>query len=184
MNGYGYIPLQEQERGGISKGFDTFLPGSMKYSLQSSCFSIGELYKGLEFIFFQKWLYIALFLPSQRYEPQLFPTVFRCIFQKKNGIARKLCFVEKMADGQFWHDHAWPLPTVSDCFQLFPAVSVSSEGQFHLWNTDATKNTTFNTFSRDPSARRLLEMMQFDFEIQYIPKKRKSQDLLKFNDTI
>ena len=50
------------------------------------------------------------------------PTVSNCFplhFQKKNGIARKVFFCKKMAGWQFWHDHAGPLPTVSDCFRLF-----------------------------------------------------------------
>ena len=54
------------------------------------------------------------------------PTVSNCFprhFQKKRGIARKGFFCKKMAYWQFWHDHAGPLPTVSDCFRLFPAVS-------------------------------------------------------------
>ena len=72
-------------------------------------------------------------------------------------------------------------PTVSDCFRLFPTVSVSLEGQLDLWTTDSTKITTFNTFPDDPSARRLLEMMHFDFETQYTLKIPKSQDLVKFN---
>ena len=59
------------------------------------------------------------------------PTVSNCFplhFQKKHGIARKVFFCKKMADWQFWHDHAGPLPTVSDCFRLF---------QF-LWNASWT----------------------------------------------
>ena len=70
-----------------------------------------------------------------------------------------------------------------DCFPLFPTVPVSLEGQFHLWTTDSTKITTFNTFSRDPSVRRLLEVMQFDFETHYTSKDQlSSQDLVKFNN--
>ena len=85
-------------------------------------------------------------------------------------------FCKKLVDWQFGHDHAGPLPTVSDCFRLFPTVSdcfrlfptvsVSLERQLDLWTTDSTKITTFNTFPHDPSARRLLEMMHFDFETQ------------------
>ena len=59
------------------------------------------------------------------------PTVSNCFplhFQKKKGIARNVFFGKKMADWQFWHDHAGPLPTVSDCFRLF---------QF-LWNASWT----------------------------------------------
>ena len=77
--------------------------------------------------FLYKLVLNSSFLPSQRYEPQLFPTDSRCTC-KKNGIARKVFFAKKwriMADWQFWHDHAGPLPTVSDCFRLFPTVSVS-----------------------------------------------------------
>ena len=102
------------------------------------------------------------------------PTVSNCFplhFQKKNGIARKVFFCKKMADWQFWHDHAGPLPT----------VSVSQERQLDLWTTDSTKITTFNTFPDDPSARRLLEIMHFDFETQYTLKIPKTQDLVKFN---
>jgi len=50
-----------------------------------------------------------------------------------------------------------------------------------LWTTDSTKITTFNTFPHDPSARRLLELMHFDFETQYTLKIPKPQDLVKFN---
>ena len=122
------------------------------------------------------------------------PTVSNCFplhLPKKNGIARKVFFCKKMADWQFWHDHAGPLPTVSDCFRLFPivsdcfrlfpTVSVSLERQLDLWTTDSTKITTFNTFPHNPSARRLLEMMHFDFETQYTLKIPKLQDLVKFN---
>ena len=59
------------------------------------------------------------------------PTVSNCFplhFQKKNGIVRKVFFCKKMVDWQFWHDHAGPLRTVSDCFRLF---------QF-LWNASWT----------------------------------------------
>ena len=65
--------------------------------------------------------------------------------------------------------------------RLFPTVSVSLERQLDLWTTDSTKITTFNTFPDDPSARRLLEMMHFDFETQYALKIPKPQDLVKFN---
>ena len=68
--------------------------------------------------------------------------------------------------------------------RLFPTVSVSLERQLDLWTTDSTKITTFNTFPHDPSARRLLEMMHFDFETQYTLKIPKPQDLVKFNDYI
>ena len=77
---------------------------------------------------------------------------------------------------------AGPLPTVSDCFRLFPTVSVSLERQLDLWTTDSTKITTFSTFPDDPSACRLLEMMHFDFETQYTLKIPKPQDLVKFNN--
>ena len=66
--------------------------------------------------------------------------------------------------------------------RLFPTVSVSLERQLDLWTTDSTKITTFNTFPHDPSARRLLEMMHFDFETQYTLKIPKPQDLVKFNN--
>ena len=112
------------------------------------------------------------------------PTVSNCFplnFQKKMGLRGKFFFCKKMADWQFWHDHAGPLPTVSDCFRLFPTVSVSRERQLDLWTTDSTKITTSNTFPHDPSARRLLEMMHFNFETQYTLKIPKTQDLVKFN---
>ena len=73
----------------------------------------------------------------------------------------------------------WAAP---DCFRLFPTVSVSLERQLDLWTTDSTKIITFNTFPDDPSARRLLEMMHFDFETQYTLKIPKPQDLVKFNN--
>jgi VanZ family protein len=50
-----------------------------------------------------------------------------------------------------------------------------------LWTTDSSKITTFNAFPHDPSARRLLEMMHFEFETQYTLKIQKPQDLEKFN---
>ena len=112
------------------------------------------------------------------------PTVSNCFplhFQKKMGLRGKF-FCKQMADWQFWHDHAGPLPTVSDCFRPFPTVSVSLERQLDLWTTDSTKITTFNTFPHDPSARRLLEMMHFDFETQYTLKIPQPQDLVKFNN--
>ena len=50
------------------------------------------------------------------------PTVSNCFplhFQKKRGLRGTFFFAKKKADWQFWHDHAGPLPTVSDCFRLF-----------------------------------------------------------------
>ena len=76
---------------------------------------------------------------------------------------------------------AWSRRAAPDGFRLFPTVSVSLEGQFHLWTTDSAKITTFNAFPHDPSARRLLEMMHFDFETQYTLKIPNPQDLVKFN---
>ena len=111
---------------------------------------------------------------------QLFPVAL----SKKKWDCAESFFCKKMADWQFWHDHAGPLPTVSDCFRLFPTVSVSLERQLDLWTTDSTKITTFNAFPHDPSARRLLEMMHFDFETQYTLKIPKPQDLVKFNNLI
>ena len=54
------------------------------------------------------------------------PTVSNCFplhFQKEMGLRGKFFFAKKIADWQFWHDQAGPLPTVSDCFRLFPIVS-------------------------------------------------------------
>ena len=133
-------------------------------------------------------------MPSQRYEPQLFPTVSRCTFKKKMGLRGKFFFAKKWRIDNFGmitpgRSRLFPtvsdcfrlFPIVSDCFRLFPTVSVSLERQLDLWTTDSTKITTFNTFPHDPSARRLLEMMHFDFETQYTLKIPKPQDLVKFN---
>ena len=116
-------------------------------------------------------------------------------FQKKMGLRGKFFFAKKMRIDNFGmirpgrsglfptvSDRFRLFPTVSDCFRLFPTVSVSLERQLDLWTTDSTKITTFNTFPHDPSARRLLEMMHFDFETQYTLKIPKPQDLVKFNN--
>ena len=70
------------------------------------------------------------------------PTVSNCFplhFQKKKGdCAERFFFCKKMADWQFWHDHAGPLPTVSDCFRLFPAVSDCFRLFQFLWNASWT----------------------------------------------
>ena len=108
------------------------------------------------------------------------PTVSNCFplhFQKKNGIARKV-FLQKNGGLTIL---AWSRRAAPDCFRLLPTVSVSQERQLDLWTTDSTKITTFNTFPDDPSARRLLEIMHFDFETQYTLKIPKTQDLVKFN---
>ena len=100
---------------------------------------------------------------------------------KKMGFARTVFFVKKTADWQFWHDPAGPLPTVSDCFRLFPTVSSPLEGQRRPWTIDSTKIATVNTLLHDPCAGRLLEMMHFDFKTQYTLRIPKFQDLVKFN---
>ena len=136
------------------------------------------------------------------------PTVSNCFplhFQKKMGLRGKFFFAKKWRIDNFaWHDHAGPLPTVSDCFRLFPTVSdcfrlfptVSDCFRLFqfLWNAswtcglliqqNYTKITTFNTFPHDPSARRLLKKMHFDFETQYTLKIPKPQDLVKFNSPL
>ena len=126
------------------------------------------------------------------------PTVSNCFplhFQKKKtGLRGKFFLQKKWRIDNFGmitpgHPRLFPtvsdcfrlFPTVSDCFRLFPTVSVSLERQLDLWTTDSKKITTFNTFPHDPSARRLLEMMHFDFETQYTLKIPKTQDLVKFN---
>ena len=111
------------------------------------------------------------------------PTVSNCFplhFQKKKGMARKVFFLQKNGGLTIL---AWSRRAAPDCFRLFPTVSVSLERQLDLWTIDSTKITTFNTFPDDPSARRLLEMMHFDFETQYTLKIPKPQDLVKFNTT-
>ena len=127
-----------------------------------------------------KWFEIARFLPSQRYEPQRFPTVSRCTFKKKMGLRGKF-FLPKNGGLTIL---AWSCRAAPDCFRQFPTVSVSLERQLDLWTTDSTKITTFNTFPHDPSARRLLEMMHFDFETQDTLKIPKPQDLVKFNNDV
>ena len=105
------------------------------------------------------------------------PTVSNCFplhFQKKMGLRGKFFFAKK------WRIDNFGMITPGRS-RLFPTVSVSLERQLDLWTTDSTKITTFNTFPDDPSARRLLEMMHFDFETQYTLKIPKPQDLVKFN---
>ena len=99
---------------------------------------------------------------------------------KKKGIARKVFFLQKKCGLTILDNVGMITPGRS---RLFPTVSVSLERQLDLWTTDSTKITTFNTFPHDPSARRLLEMMHFDFETQYTLKIPKPQDLVKFNRT-
>ena len=117
------------------------------------------------------------------------PTVSNCFplhFQKKKGLRGKFFFAKKLRIdnfGMITPGRSRLFPTVSDCFRMFPTVSVSLERQLDLWTTDSTKITTFNTFPHDPSARRLLEMVHFDFETQYTVKIPKPQDLVKFNNT-
>ena len=129
--------------------------------------------------FLYKLVLNSSFLPSQRYAPQLFPTVSRCTFKKKMGLRGNLFFAKEWRVDDF--GMITPGRSRPDCFRLFPTVSVSLERQLDLWTTDSTKITTFNTFPDDPSARRLLEMMHFDFETQYTLKIPKPQDLVKFN---
>ena len=118
------------------------------------------------------------------------PTVSNCFplhFQKKNGLRGKFLFAKKLRIDNFGMirpGRSRLFPTVSDRFRLFPTVSVSLERQLDLWTTDSAKITTFNTFPHDPSARRLLEMMHFDFETQYTLKNPKPQDLVKFNNPL
>ena len=105
------------------------------------------------------------------------PTVSNCFplhFQKKWDCAESFFFAKK------WRIDNFGMITPGRS-RLFPTVSVSLERQLDLWTTDSTKITTFNTFPHDPSARRLLEMMHFDFETQYTLKIPKPQDLVKFN---
>ena len=115
------------------------------------------------------------------------PTVSNCFplhFQKIMGLGGKFFFAKKWRIdnfGMITPGRSRQFPTVSVCFRLFPTVSVSPERQLDLWTTDSTKITTFNTFPHDPSARRLLEMMHYDFETQYTLKIPKPQDLVKFN---
>ena len=116
---------------------------------------------------------------------QLFPVA---LAKKNMGLRGKFFFAKKWRIdnfGMITPGRSRLFPTVSD-FRLFPTVSVSLERQLDLWTTDSTKITTFNTFPHNPSARRLLEMMHFDFETQYTLKIPKPQDLVKFNinDTI
>ena len=105
---------------------------------------------------------------------QLFPVAL----SKKKGLRGKFFFAKKW---RIDNCLAWSRRAAPDCFRLFPTVSASLEGQFHLWTTDSTKITTFNTFPHDPSACRLLEMMHFDFETQYTLKIQNPEDLVKFN---
>ena len=74
------------------------------------------------------------------------PTVSNCFplhFQKKNGIARKVFFCKQIADWQFWHDQAGPLPTVSDCFSF----SGTPVGPVDHW---FNKNHNIQHFSSRP----------------------------------
>ena len=69
-----------------------------------------------------------------------------------------------------------PPPTVSNCFLLLPTVSISLESQLYLWTTDSAIITTFNTFPRNPSAHRLLEIMHVGFQ-----RNTQKKTLVKFN---
>ena len=74
------------------------------------------------------------------------PTVSNCFplhFQKKMGLCGKVFFAKKMADWQFWHDHAGPLPTVSDCFSF----SGTPVGPVDHW---FSKNHNIQHFSSRP----------------------------------
>ena len=71
-----------------------------------------------------------------------------------------------------------PPPTVSNCFLLLPTVSISLESQLYLWTTDSAIITTFNTFPRNPSAHRLLEIMHVGFQRN---TQKKNPNLVKFN---
>ena len=95
------------------------------------------------------------------------PTVSRCTF-KKMGLRGQFFFAKK------WRIDNFGMITPGRS-RLFPTVSVSLECQLDLWTTDSTKITKFNTFPDDPSARRLLEMMHFDFETQYTQKKSQNR---------
>ena len=110
------------------------------------------------------------------------PTVSNCFplhFQKKWDckLRGKFFFAKKRRVDNFGM-------ITPGCFRMFPTVSASLERQFHLWTTDSTKITTFNTFPQNPSPRRLLEMMHFDFETQYTLKIQKTKDLVKFNTSL
>ena len=62
------------------------------------------------------------------YTPQLFPTVSRCTFKKKMGLRGKFFFAKKWRIdnfGMITPGRSRLFPTVSDCFRLFPTVSVS-----------------------------------------------------------
>ena len=127
------------------------------------------------------------FFAESKVRAPTFSNCFPLHFQKKNGIARKVFFAKKWRIdnfGMIMSGRSRLFPTVSDSFRLFPTVSVSLERQLDLWTTDSTKITTFNTFPHDPSARRLLEMMHFDFETQDTLKIPKPQDLVKFNNDV
>ena len=76
--------------------------------------------KPFKFHFLYKFVLNSSFFAESKVRA---PTVSNCFplnFQKKMGLRGKFFFCKKMADWQFWHDHAGPLPTVSDCFRLFP----------------------------------------------------------------
>ena len=114
------------------------------------------------------------------------PPVSNCFplnSSKKMGFARTVFFVKKTADWQFWHDPAGPLPTVSDSFRLFPTVSdcfIFSGRPASPVDHWIKRNRHVQHFAADPCARRLLEIMHFDFKTQDTLKIPKFQDLVKF----
>ena len=138
--------------------------------------------------FLYKLVLNSSFLPSQRYEPQLFPTDSRCTCKKKWDCAESF-FCKKMADNGGLTILAWSRRAAPDCFRLFPTVSDCFRLFQFLCNASWTcgpliqqKSQHSTLFLTDPSARRLLEMMHFDFETQYTLKIPKPQDLVKFNN--
>ena len=105
------------------------------------------------------------------------PTVSNCfpLHFQKNGIARTVFFCKKMADWQFWHDHAGPLPTVSDCFS-FSGMPVGPVD--HWFN----KNHKIQHFSWRPFCAQVARNDAFWLWNPIYPKKiPKPQDLVKFN---
>ena len=68
--------------------------------------------------FLYKLVLNSSFFAESKVRAPTVPNCFPLHFQKKKGIARNVFCCKKMADWQFWHDHAGPLPTVSDCFSF------------------------------------------------------------------
>ena len=94
--------------------------------------------------------------------------------RKKGDCPDFFSYVKNNADWQFWPDHAWPLPTVSDCFRLFPTVSISLEGQSHHWTPDSIQIIDIQHFFSQPFCAQVVQNDAIWLWTPIYPKKSKS----------